>query len=105
MKLSKTIIVILSSLIIAACSSGKTHDPFLSIQNSYNAGNYQEVIKRLRPLAENNNPRAQYMLGYMYYNGLGTLQDEELARVWIERAATQGDSQAINALEILNETS
>ncbi len=47
------------------------------------------------------NPDAQYALGYMYYNGVGTVKDEQTGELWIQRAAQQGQPLAQKAQSII----
>ena len=39
-------------------------------------------------------PNAQYIIGEMYYNGLGVKKDHAEAAIWIRKAADQGLSEA-----------
>lgn len=52
--------------------------------------------------AKLNNPVAQYDLGMLYRQGRGVPRDAELARLWIERSATQGFDLAQQALRELD---
>jgi hypothetical protein len=55
-------------------------------------------LERVERAAETNDPDAEYALGYMYYNGIGTVRDPDTAVVWIKRAAQQGQPLAISAM-------
>lgn len=68
---------------------------------AYEGGDYGEAFEQLIVAAENGDPRAQYTVGYMYYEGQGVSQDEERALRWIERAAANGNPLAIEALSEL----
>ena len=46
--------------------------------------------------------QAQFNVGVMYYKGKGTQQDIEKARMWLQKAADQGDDLAKKALESIN---
>ena len=55
----------------------------------------REVLSRysyfdMQGAAEDGDPVAQYMLGYMYHFGVGAVQDNARARQWLARAAQQG---------------
>ncbi len=76
---------------VAACSS----DPYLV---KYNCS-----VDRVQQLATQGDPDAQYALGYMYYYGVSTIRDEDNARLWISRAAAQGQPLAKKAMAMLNE--
>ena len=39
-------------------------------------------------------PNAQYIIGEMYYNGLGVKEDHAEAAIWFRKAAEQGNSEA-----------
>jgi hypothetical protein len=64
------------SLLLSSCST-----PLLTV--SY----YARAFEKLWMPAHSGNPRAQYALGYLYYYGLGTVRDEDFARLWFKRAA------------------
>ena len=40
----------------------------------------------------------QWQVGYMYFDGLGVAVDFKLARPWIEKAAAQGQPNAVGQL-------
>lgn len=44
----------------------------------------------------------QYALGYMYFYGIGTVRDTDVALLWIRRVAAQEQPLAIRATQILN---
>lgn len=72
-------------------------------RDSFLEGNYYQAFKQLYPAAQEGNPDAQYAIGYMYYYGLGTSQNQQSAIAWMQRAANQGQAQAIRAVDsILN---
>lgn len=58
----------------------------------------------MQPLAQSGDAGAQYILGYLSYNGLGVARNLEVARLWIERAAQQGHKNAITALERIRQS-
>jgi uncharacterized protein len=43
---------------------------------------------------EEENPNAQYIIGEMYYYGLGVKEDHAEAAIWFRKAAEQGNSDA-----------
>jgi len=61
-------------------------------------------LQRVEQAAQTNEPDAEYALGYMYYNGIGTVKDTDTATVWIERAAQQGQPLAISALKTMRQS-
>jgi TPR repeat protein len=60
--------------------------------------NYIEAAKWYRKSAEQGYAKAQYELGYMYYDGEGIEKDYSEALKWIRKSADQGNSDAQNAL-------
>lgn len=72
---------------------------YLKAKQLYDRQEYAAAATILTPLAENGNANAQYSLGYLYYNGLGTKRDLNTAYSWIKKAADSGQSEAIIALQ------
>lgn len=64
---------------------------------------YEQAMKLLQQAALQGNARAQYAVGYMYYEGQGVEQDADKAVPWFRRAANQGDERAIKALRMLSQ--
>ncbi len=65
---------------------------------------YQCSFVRIEQAARAGEPDAQYALGYLYYYGIGTTQDQQTGLIWIRRAAAQGQPVARNALKIISTT-
>ncbi len=63
--------------------------------------NYRHAFVRLKPLANKGQPDAQYAVGYMYYYGEGVIEDRKKAYLWISRAASAGQPEALKAIKIL----
>ena len=59
-------------------------------------------LERIQSAAKSGDPDAQYALGYMYYYGIGTVRDMETSRLWIRRAAIQGQPLAKKALALMS---
>jgi len=107
-------LISLLGLLLAACAS-HTSIPkkqerqekggFLSssacMGNAY-LQKYACSIQRIEQAAQSADPDAQYALGYIYYYGIGTVQDKETARLWIQRAAKQGQPLAKKAEVLMN---
>ncbi len=64
---------------------------------------YHCSLEQVEKAAQLNEPDAEYALGYMYYNGIGTVKDTQTAMVWITRAAQQGQPLAISALKTIRQ--
>jgi len=92
-------------LLLAGCASQPTTpssaDRMELAREAYVAKDYDRAFAITRAEAELGNPRAQYALGYMYYNGEGVLPDPDMALKWIREAATKGDPKAVEALSRL----
>ncbi|MES9833540.1 MAG: tetratricopeptide repeat protein [Candidatus Thiodiazotropha sp. DIVDIV] len=58
------------------------------------SGKYRKAKKMLRPIAENGNADAQYMLGYLYYGGDSETNSKD-AKYWLTKAAKQGHPDAL----------
>lgn len=73
-------------------------DRFGLARQAYLQQDFERAFALMRAEAELGNPRAQYALGYMYYQGQGVPIDVQQALKWIRKAADQGDPKAIEAL-------
>lgn len=69
--------------------------------DAYRSGDFDKAARIWRPLAEADDPTAQYMLGYMAENGLGQPWSNHEASVWYQRAADLGQPQAQSELGML----
>lgn len=65
--------------------------------SDYRQGRYSQARPELERLAEQGDPDAQALLGHMYANGQGVLQDYVEAHKWFNLAAAQGSSGAREA--------
>ncbi|WP_251359987.1 TonB family protein [Kangiella sp. TOML190] len=70
---------------------------------NYEAGNYQEAFLEFHSLSEIGNKNAQYNLGFMYLDGLGTKRDLTKAYAWLKLSDEDGESQGTQ--DILNQLS
>jgi len=61
---------------------------------AYEAGDYATVLQELPPIAEHGDPRAQFLLGGIYRDGEGVLQNYAEAAKWYRLAAEQGMREA-----------
>ncbi len=96
----------LAVLSLAGCSTTpddeRLRDPEAVLQEAHRAfaaQEYEKVFQLVFPLATAGNDRAQYTLGYLYYNGLGVEKSEIQAMNWIQRAAAMGNKKALQALK------
>ena len=56
--------------------------------------NYEHLINKLIPLAENGDAKSQYHLGVLYHDGKGVEQNYVQAAFWYRKAAEQGHNKA-----------
>ncbi len=61
-------------------------------------GNYAIAYCIWRPMAEHNDSRAQYNIGWMYHNGYGLAIDDETAFYWWIKSSAAGNTDAEYAL-------
>lgn len=69
-------------------------DPFLDGGEAYEAGDNVRALDIWKPVAEAGDPRAQFAIANMYFEGLGVKKNQATAAYWMERAAQQGLSMA-----------
>ena len=69
-------------------------DPGDLFNDAIARGDYAAALNLVRPFAEAGYADAQYNLGVMHYQGLGTPQDDAEALRWFRRAAEQGNADA-----------
>jgi hypothetical protein len=82
-------------LILAAPASA---GPLEDGDAAYVKGDYATALRIFRELSEQNDPRAEFNLGFMYEKGQGLLQDYEQAVSWYQKSADQGYVWAQNNL-------
>lgn len=66
--------------------------------NDYEYGHFAAAMKTLEKLAREDNPEAQYHLAFMYFNGDGVENNDEIAAKWFEQAAMAGHAGAQDIL-------
>ena len=69
-------------------------EPFDSAMEHYEIGNYVRAFHSFKDLAEQGNPKAQFMLGEMYSVGNIWPRDPVKATKWYRMAADQGYAMA-----------
>ncbi len=68
---------------------------------AYERGDFDTALKAWRPLAEQGEAAAQWIMGTMYENGQGVPQDYTEAAKWYRLAAEQGDGWGQNNLGVM----
>lgn len=93
--------------LIVGCSSEKSGSGSQSFKGSAACSNnaflrkYNCSLSKIEAAAQRGDPDAQYALGYMYFYGIGTVRDPKAAKLWINRAAAQGQPLAVKASGML----
>ena len=64
------------------------------IVEAFERQDYEAVLDRVRPLAEQDTASAQTLLGYMYRSGLGVEKNDTVAAEWYTKAAEQNEPNA-----------
>lgn len=110
--LLKGSVILAAGLLLTACATNSTSTSAsragqkntvpasACIGNAY-LQKYGCSTRRINQAAKSGDPDAQYALGYMYYYGIGTVRDKETAKMWIDRAAKQGQPLAKKAEELI----
>ena len=65
---------------------------------AFGDGHYDFALQEFRSLAHQGNAGAEFMLGVMYFNGIGVPQDRVIAAIFFRQAAGKGDAAAQFAL-------
>ncbi len=81
--------IALSSILFTSFASQAS---FKDAVANYESGKYQEALTEFQSLAEIGNTGAQYNLGFMYLDGLGTKQDLVKAYAWIKLSDEEAKS-------------
>jgi len=89
-----TPVLLLCFLFLFGSSSVLFADDFKDALDAFDREDYETLYKLTVPLAEKGNAKAQYILGGMYSEGLGGVQDYREAVKWYRLAAEQGDAKA-----------
>lgn len=71
---------------------------------AYNEGDYSTALENFKPLAEQGDVNAQFMLGSMYSTGNGVPLNMDKAVEWLRRAAKQDDVEAQFSLGVMYRT-
>jgi TPR repeat protein len=80
-------------------------DPeYAAAKRAYDAAEYSEAAKLLRPLAEQGNTAAQFLYGQLFFFGLGVERDDVKAASWYAGAADAGNTEAQYRLGYLHAT-
>jgi TPR repeat protein len=78
---------------------------FKQASTYYKNKEYSKSFAAYKELAEKGNINAQYNLGILYYNGIGTVKDKVNAFIWLSTAAQKNHKVAQNKLGYMYEKS
>ena len=67
----------------------------------FNKGNYELALGIWEPLANEGVSNAQYNVGLMYHNGLGTKQDFKQAYKWLLKSSEEGNLNSIRLISTM----
>lgn len=86
--------LILLAAMAGAMPPGLQADQFQDAAWAYEAGDYATAIKLWRPLAEQGDARSQMVIGIMFEDGDGLVQDYVRAHMWLNLAGANGNEEA-----------
>lgn len=102
-------LVLASTILVTGCEHGSrsardghSFKGTPACANNHFLQKYDCSLDKIEAAAQDGVPDAQYALGYMYFYGIGTVRDVNAAKLWIRRAAAQGQPLALKATHILN---
>lgn len=90
---STSFIIVAAALACVAAGPARA-DTRAAAGTAFAHGDFNVAARRLLPLAERGNARAQAMVGFMYATGQGLPQAYDAASYWYRRSAEQGDTTA-----------
>jgi len=109
-------VLLLIAAMLAACATVPVEPPpkkvspeeisaalFERAKLLYLSRDYAGAAALMQTLAGRGHLQAQYVLGYMYYYGLGLPRNEKEAIRWITTAAARGHPKAREALRLLEQ--
>ena len=70
---------------------------------AYERGDYATALTEFRPVAQQGDADAQFILGVMYSKGQGVPQDDVQAHMWLSLAAAQSKESYRKSRDILAE--
>ena len=86
--------LVVAMTLVGTASAGSLEDA----KAAYLRGDYATALRLVQPLANEGNPAAQGILGFMYGKGEGVPPNYAEAIKWYRKAADQGDADAQNNL-------
>lgn len=86
---------VLGLSLLIVCGDDGYAQGFEDPSEALERGDFVTALEEWRLLAEQGDATAQYVLGLMYANGQGVIQDLVYAHMWLNIAAANGDKDAI----------
>jgi len=78
-------------------SAGVSHGDYNAGSSAFNGGNYARAYQEFKQSADAGNSLAQFMMGRLYAEGRGVVEDNMAAYMWYDLAAGSGSRRAIAA--------
>lgn len=100
-----TVLTITATLLLLSSCAPPADQLYDQGQAAYRAQNYHTAFIKLLSAARGNSVQAQYAVGYLYYNGIGTPRNETQALIWFKKAAAYGNYSATAALQSIQQGS
>jgi hypothetical protein len=98
-RFAQTLVIVSVLWSLSACHFQP--DWYLAGKWNYAHQQYSLALPQLLWAAQRGDSGAQYAVGYMYYNGLGTPKDDILAYHWFQKASQAGNASATQALQVI----
>lgn len=77
--------------------AGTSQADYASGSAAFNAGNYNRAYREFKQSADAGSSLSQYMMGRLYAEGRGVVEDKVAAYMWFDLAASNGTTRAIAA--------
>ncbi|MDP2700023.1 tetratricopeptide repeat protein [Thalassospira sp.] len=98
----RRVMVVAFAVLMAAMPLSLAHADYNAGYQAYRAGNYEMARAQWRVAANDNDPRAQYALGLLYYRGQAGPQDYNQAAEWFGRAAQSNHGSSLYYLGLMH---
>ncbi len=98
-------LILFTVSLLASCAHSTTKQASAEVKAACQSNallkRYQCSSKKVSKAAAAGDADAQYALAYMYYYGIDIAENPPEAKLWMRRAAAQGQPQAIQALKLV----
>lgn len=93
------------ALLLSAPAARAQADPdFAAAKRAYDASEFVDAARLVRPLAQKGDPGARFLMGQMLFFGLGMERNDAMAAQWYGMAAQAGNTEAQYRLGYLHAT-